>query len=650
MNDEFNFDNEIIEISSDPQEVAVDFEEKTEPTTGKEKKKKEKKDNIFKRFSNWFKELDKKKKIIFISVSSLVFLLIVGLVVYLILSNKKDEVKEDVVFESENYKYDNGTLIFLDNDKEIGKYECTIKDKDKCFVAYLDNEKDTFDHPTNVDKDDKTIDKRSQIYFKKYVFINDDNKVILYNIKDKKNEEKLTSVKAYDTEENYVVVSDKDKKFGVILFKDDSYDYQINAYYDYLGIVDTKDLLLVSKTGEKERIIDINNKQLSKEFNASIKSANKSYISAVSNGKKYNLYSYNYEELLSGYDYISFHDEYIGLVKDSKLYFVDENLNKMNEEGIKLTSNNYNLVNKYNKSNKLVSSDVSYKVTINKDNLSVDFGEEENIVINKYEGAVSANYPYINYFDGYLYFYSDQEKTESIGKYECKNKNKLTSPGDSLSNCTLYGNADGVTGIYNNNFVFITDNSSMSNSKTVSVYSINEKKTKVTYSELSTINKAYVSNNIKSYYTDNMYIMAKNTKGNYGVVKITSSDVEKVLSFNFKNITNKNDYYLLESSDSKFSIVDKDFKELVPTQDYIDVVGDYAVAIKDNKLNLYLYKSTTSPILTNSLAITSKDYKNAYKITIGTSIVITIDGKNYSYKLDGTKIDDVEPVTSEPGE
>ena len=322
----------------------------------------------------------------------------------------------------------------------------------------------------------------------------------------------------------------------------------------------------------------------------------------------------------------------------------------MNEEGIKLTSNNYNLVNKYNKSNKLVSSDVSYKVTINKDNLSVDFGEEENMVINKYEGAVSANYPYINYFDGYLYFYSDQEKTESIGKYECKNKNKLTSPEDSLSNCTLYGNADGVTGIYNNNFVFITDNSSMSNSKTVSIYSINEKKTKVTYSELSTINKAYVSNNIKSYYTDNMYIMAKNTKGNYGVVKITSSDAEKVLSFNFKNITNKNDYYLLESSDSKFSIVDKDFKELVPTQDYIDVVGDYAVAIKDNKLNLYLYKSTTSPILASSLDITSKDYKNAYKITIGTSIVITIDGKNYSYKLDGTKIDDVEPVTSEPGE
>ena len=89
MNDEFNFDNEIIEISSDPQEVAVDFEEKTEPTTGKEKKNKEKKDNIFKRFSNWFKGLDKKRKIIFISVSTLVFLLIVGLVVFLILRNKK---------------------------------------------------------------------------------------------------------------------------------------------------------------------------------------------------------------------------------------------------------------------------------------------------------------------------------------------------------------------------------------------------------------------------------------------------------------------------------------------------------------------------------------------------------------------------------
>lgn len=642
MNDEFNFDNEIIEISAD-NESNVEFQD---TTSSGSKKKKEKKDNIFKKFINWFKGLDKKKKIIFISVSSLIFLILIGLIVFLILNNKEEVKEEDVVFETENYKYDNGTLIFLDNDKEIGKYECTIKDKDKCFVAFLDNEKDTFDHESNIDKDDKKIDKRSKIYLKKYVFINDDNKVLLYNIDTKKIEEKLSSVKAYDTEDDYVVVSDKDKKFGVILFKDDSYEYQINAYYDYLGIVDTKNLLLVSKTGDKERIIDINNKQLSKEFSATIKNANKSYISALANGKKYNLYSYNYEELLSGYDYIGFYEDFIGLVKDDKLYFVDNNLNKMNEEGIKLTSNNYNKVNKYNKSNKLVSSDIAYEVTINKDNLSISYGEDQVLVINKYEGAVSSNYPYISYFDGYLYFYSDQEKTEVVGKYECKNKNKLTSENDSLSNCSIYANNDGVTGIYNNNFVFIVDTNSMSSNKSVSIYSISEKKNKVTYNELSTLNKSYVSDNIKSYYTDNMYILAKNTKGNYGVVKITSNNVEKVLSFNYKNITEKNGYYLLESVDSKYSIVNSSFEEQVPTQDYIDIVGEYAVSIKDKKLNLYLYKSSTSPILESDLIVSSTDYKNSYKINIGTMIVITIDGKNYSYELNGKKIEDVKPVDS----
>ena len=646
MNDEFNFDNEIIEIGSEEKDTRVMFNPEDTTKSKKKKAKKEKKDNIFKKFSNWFKGLDKKKKIIFITITSIVVILIICLIVFLVLNNK-EEAKEDIVFESDNYKYDNGTLIFLDNNKEIGKYECIDKDKDKCYVAYLDNEKDTFDHASNVDKNDKVINKRSKIYLKKYVFVYDDNKIFLYNIDKKKKEEKLTSIKAYDTEEDYVVVSDKDKLYGVILFKDDSYEYQINAYYDYLGIVDTKDLLLVSKTDDKERIIDINNKQLSKEFSGTIKGASKEYISAITSGKKYNLYSYNYEELLSGYDYISFHDEYIGLVKDSKLYFVDSNLNKMNEEGIKLTNSDYNLINKYNKSNKLVSSSVSYKVTVNEDNLSIDYNDDENIVINKYEGAVSANYPYISYFNGYIYFYSDQEKTDNVGKYECKNKNKLTSVSDTLDNCSIYGSTDGVTGIYNNNIVFISDNSSMSTDKTIYVYSITDKKNKVTYRELSILDKSYVSNNIKSYYTDNMYIIAKNTKGNLGVIKINSNDIEKKVAFNYKSITSKGSHYLLESTDSKYSIVDKDFIEVVPTQDYIEIVNNYAVSIKDNKLNLYnLEYTNTTPLLSSSLDITSKDYKNAYKISIGSNIVITIDGKEYKYDLKGTKIEDtVEDTT-----
>lgn len=643
MNDDFNYDNEIIEVGTG-EDVTVSFDEELNKALKEEEKPtktKRKMKNPFKTFLKWFKNLPKKKKIIFISVSGVVLLLLIGLIVFLVLNNKEKDKPKDVVVLEDNFRYDNGTLIFLENKKEIGKYECIDKDVKKCYIAYLDNESDTFDHESNVDEKGNILKKRSQIYLSNYVFVYDDGKILLYNIKDKKVEEKLESIKTYNTEKDYVVVEDKDNKFGLIEFSDDTFTFVINAYYDYLGIINTKDLLLVSETNKKQRIIGIDNKQLSKEFSITIKNANKEYISAQS-GNKYNLYSYNFEELLSGFDYISFHDSYISLVKDSKLYFRDNKLNKMNEEGIALTNDTYNKVNKYNEKKKLDSSEVSYEVTINADNISVLYGEEENEIISKYEGAVSANYTYMNYFNSKLYFYSDEEKENLIGTYECKNKNKLTGENASLNNCNVYASSEGVSGIYNNNFVFINDNSSISEKKNITLYSLTEKKNKASYTEIKFINNGNVGTNINHYYTEGLYVIAKSSsKNSYGIIKLENTSAKNIIAFSYKNIATNNNYYVLENNDGKFSIWNDNFSKISDEFEYVELLKDFYVGINDKKLNVYRYQTTTNKVLESDIVLPSTDYKNAYTITISDKIIIKVGDEEYKYDiLTGKKIID----------
>ena len=102
--------------------------EKVEEPLGK--KKKEKKP------SKWSK-LSKKAKIIII-VSAVVLLIVVVLLLWLFVfkkDNKQNEYKEpSVVLEKENYKYVDGKLIFLDqNKKELGSYECKNKNENLCY-------------------------------------------------------------------------------------------------------------------------------------------------------------------------------------------------------------------------------------------------------------------------------------------------------------------------------------------------------------------------------------------------------------------------------------------------------------------------------------------------------------------------------------
>jgi len=629
MND-FDYENEIIEISDDAQGLEneiLNFEEpKIESPKKNNKSLKEKWNN-----------LSKRNKIIIIVSAVVVLLSIIGLVLYFVVfknDDAKNNVEENIVVEKDNYRYENGKLVFLNKkDKEIGTYTCKTKDSEKCFVTRIDYSNDLFDRTKNVDKKGNEIEKTSQIYLDNYVFVTDEEKVVLYNIDKKETELELKSIKSYSTEKDLVVIEDEDNKFGLIEITEEGFEYLIRCSYDYLGIVNTKINYLVAKDKDETYIIDSEGKKLSDNINNEIKSVNEEYIVAKSKDS-YNLYSYDYEELISDYDYIGIHDKVISLVKGNRLFLVNNNLSKLYEDGIRLENQNYVKEYVYD-NNKLIETKKSYDIKVVGNIATITIGNEDT-EINIAEGDVSSSLSYVNYFDGKLYFYSDEEKQDLLGTYTCKNKNELLSGESTLNKCHLFSNESGVSGIYNNEYVFIYDNESINDAKYY-LYSIKEKKTKGTYSSIEFVNADELSNNIKQNYTSSSFVIAKaatgNNKGNFGVLEINSDRVSGKVEFKYESIKKEKNNYLLINVDKSYSIYDSSFKKISNEFAYIELFDEYYVGINSGRLNVYRYN--------NTLGILQKDLEckdNKFTIDFSNGFALTIGGKTYKYDKDGKEI------------
>lgn len=626
MND-FNFDNEIIEISSDDTETTPKFEEVVEEKTKKIKKPK-------RSLKGKWNDLSKKNKVIIIILSVLMVLLVIGLALYFVFRKDEEEkpIEEPVILEKDNYRYENGKLVFLDkNEKEIGTYECGDKDTEKCYVAKLNYSNDTFDRIKSVTETGEEIEKNSQIYLDNFVFVYDKGQISLYNISTKESELELKTIKTYGTDKNLVVIEDTDSKYGLIEITEEGYEYLIRCSYDNLGIVNSDLAYLVAQDKDEHYIVDSTGKKLSKNINADISSVNDKYIVAVQN-KTYNLYSFEYEELLSDYDYISLHDGVIALIKSNRLYLVNDDLNKLHEDGIRLENKDYVKKYVYDVNNKLVETKKSYEIELKDNKAIITIGKDVK-EINLAEGEASSKLNYMSYFDGKLYFYSDEEKDDVIGTYTCTNKNNLVNGESTLDNCSLYSNENGISGIYNNEFVFIYDNASKDDAKYY-LYNIKEKKTKGTYSSIEIVNNSEMSSNIKQNYTSSSFVIAKSAtgdnKGNYGVLEINSEKVAGKVGFKYESITKVKDYYLLINIDKSYSIYNTSFKKISNEFDYIEIFDKYYVGITDNKLNVYAYDNALG-ILETDLSVTS----NKFTIDFTNGFDITIDDVTYSYDKDG---------------
>ena len=635
---EFNYDNEIIEISSDTNELEKLYEEPVNKSPKKAPKKSIK--------DKW-NDLSKGTKIGIIIGGVLLFLIIFGIIIYLVFFNnvnKEDKPEEEpVILEKDNYRYEDGVLVFLDkSDKSIGTYECIDKDTEKCYVAKLDYSKDMFERIVNVYENGEEVIKNAGIYYNNFVFVYDEGKISLYNIDTKEKDLELKSIKTYATEENLVVIEDEDSKYGIIKITEEDYDYLFRCSFDNVGIINADLVYSVVLDKDKTYIVDRDGRRISKNIDDTIMSASKEYI-VGKNDTVYSLYNYENEELLSDYDYIKEMDGIITLAKDNRLYLRDNVLNKLYEDGIRLENNDYVKKYVYDKNNRLIDTKKSYEIELNENNVIVKIGEDTK-EINTLNGIISSKLEYVSYYGDKLYFYGDEEKTEVLGTYTCTNKNNIENEEDTLDKCYMYENELGISGIYNNEYVFIYDNENNEDIKYY-LYSLKENKAKGTYSSLEILDKSELGAQSKLINTQSSFIIAKsasgNNKGNFGVLEINSEKVQGKVNFNYISIAKEKDYYVLQNINNNYSIYNNEFTKISNDFSYVKLYENYYVGISNNKLNVYSYDRTLS-ILEKDIEIND----TSYDITFDNGFIITIGANTYKFDSSGNEIKDV-PSTEE---
>ena len=633
------------------------------------KKKKSKKPGKLK--AKWDK-LSKKQKILTIVLASIILILIIVLIVVLVPKTKSKKTntpkKKDVIVLKDNYRYENGTLVFLDkNDKDIGKYECKNQDQELCYVAYMEDEK-YIDKVKIIDKEGNPVLQRSPIIDNNYVFIYDNEKdakrekIILYDIKKKEKLDDYSSVKM--ATKDLLILKNTDDAYGVIKLTEDKIDKIIDFKYDYLSFYnDPAHTYYMINDGGRNYLIDERSNPISKAIPMNIVDFNDKYIIGVDETSNYYLYDYNgkleYEE---PYQYIKFYEEYVALIKDNQIYLRFYDKKKLNEVGIPITLKYpyYMGVNIVDEDNKVVEEYVPFTIIKNDSNVTVTI-DKTTTVINFKEAQISRDTDYINYFDGVLYIYSDLDKTNKLAEYKCNNSNVISNNDTTFKNCyvasdtakqdndmTFYGST-GTIPIINNRYIFIQDNpSSVSDTnRTIALYDLADKKI---LSRYLTVNSNLNSETDKPTYTSetSVNIIAQNRSGKYGVIVIRSNtNPGSIIPFNYSSIENIGNYYLAYDG-SNYTLFDMSGQDLLTNKKisnkirgynakyikvlegntyhiynyqgekltskgfkYIELYDYYYVGISsDNKLNIYNYDKQTieTPLIKDTIQLVKDKY------------------------------------------
>lgn len=668
--------NEIIELNSDEEEdVLEDDNIENEPVVDQKlEKKKQKKEN--KLVCAW-KQMSKKKKIILIVILSLIIILVVGLILFFALH--KEQAGPSVILQEDNYRYENGKLVFLNKDKnEIGTYECEHKDENLCYVAYYKDE-DNLDIDVYKNEDDSSYLKRSLIYKDNFVFITDtsDNKntnAKLYNIKTNSVDGEYAFIKNYG---DYVIVS-KDDKYGILEFESEKAITKVNMDYDFLGYYPSdENIIFKDKTGYG--IMDVDKKIYVSKIKEQIRSYTKDLIVAASDSN-YIVYDYSGKKVsLMDAEYIKIVSDYILLINDKKLYVYDLDYNLLNMDGLQLETQDYNNIIVVDKNGEVKETKRAFEFNVDGDSVKIKINDNE-FSINVNEAKINNNLAYIKYSDNKLYFYSDKEKTKSLGKYNCQNANNVSKDDIVFNNCFLAkesklierkSNGDlGYLPIYNDRFVFIQDEQTGSSSRNIVFYDLKMDKVLSNYTE---VDAGYYNKNgfVNMASSDNAIIIARKQNGIVLAFKITSNGVETIIKSNynateikylneyllakyndgtyhlFKNdgteitknisttseIVNYYNNYIVVKNNDKYQIYNLENGQIISDEfNYVDLNGTYYVGIINKKLNVYNYNSKNK-LLCKDLEIDGDDYPNLYTIKYynASNIIVTIQSKEYSF-------------------
>ena len=632
--------NEIVEIDENEEITNTQYDmEKVIPKKDEKKSKKP---------SKW-SALSKKTKIIIIVSIILVLIIAIVLIYFLVLkkdNNKNDNNDPVVVIEKDNYKYEDGRLIFIDKDKkEIGSYECINKNENLCFVAYFSNE-DNFDVNKKVYENGLPINIRTDIIKDKYVFIYDDEtkekgNVILYDMGSNKKLEEYSLVK--EVKDNYVIVK-KDNDYKLISLDSSLEDISKNTY-DYMGYIEDTNYLVVALNGNY-KLIDFEDKEVSKTVPGNIMSFDDKNIS-VKVGSEYYVYDYSGKVVVNDkYDYIRFANNYIITASGKKLFVYDVNGNRMNIEGIRITSDSYNTKLIFNDNLRQVGKEEAFNVVVSSNIMRIEYGEDYT-KINLSDGIVSKNIPYISYFAGKLYFYSDEEKTNLIGSYKCEYANDTDESTKELHNCFIAKESNiftpdkevknGYLPIYNNNYVFISDTKSPNANDNIILWDLKNNKKLATYKSVDA--GFHDTENVVNFITTGgTQVVAKNTSDSYGLINIQTSKVNGIIPFKDQddakliNVSFKllQDNYLVKRSDETYHLYNKKGNEIASKVSTKYEIVEYKYNhLKVKNSDKYLIYDLNGKIV-------SDEFKNIF---MENNFYLSIDSSNilHVFKYDSKK-------------
>lgn len=676
-----------VEVLSDIDEENVIEEDKKEKES-KSKKKKVKKFR-FNPISFWLK-LSVIKKVI--SVIPLVLFIIVGLI-FLLKDDKKPtkEKTKDIIVEADNYRYKNGTLVLLGSDKkELGTYECVNKDEKKCFVAYQSNEDDFSGNIYQKETGEK-LNFRSKIVNDNYVFIVDNKKgalddIILYSLKSKSKIDEYKLVKQYNANKNIVILKDKDSKYGVLDLSEDTPKTLINFVYSFAGITDNEmgaKYLVVAKN-DKYYVSDYAEKLVSGGVSNYIVEYNDNFIVSKDSDGKYKIYDYDAKQLKEGsYLYIKLCSDYYALVLENGLYVYDKNGIKYNEIPIGLTSTNYNKLHVFDANNQLISSDVAFEMAVEDDYVSITRGKAIDALSIK-EADANKYHKILSYYNGILYFYKNETKTSLLGKYTCKNKN---TPGE-FDHCTVsvssaFSNNDltnnvktGYLQLINGRYIFIKDTLSTGG---IYLYDLAQNKKLGPYIDVESYDLVSEQEGYKNI--NGAYVIAKNTKNLYGLLRINNQSVDVALGFDYPEMEKEGDYFLVKNGNGKYVLYNNGINPVTKeldnkivsyndnylttkstngyniykhdaskvdenTYSYIKLESSYYIGIINNNLGIYKYNNPGVNLLQSNVPIKSSEgikYNTLYKVSasqLGYEVVITDaeHDKTYLFNLEGVEI------------
>ena len=607
-----NKENIKIKVEEEKPNEIVEIDENEEITTtqydlpiASDKKRTPKK-------SGGHSRLSRKTKIAIIVGLIILLLVAIGLIIYFVIKGNNSgteiekPIEEVVIVEKDNYRFQNGKLILKEDNNDIGEYTCKNNNDLLCYVAYFSNE-DKFDVTEKVYETGIRIQNRSDIYKKNYVFIYDnedkeDGNIILYDISNAKSLGEYKLVKEVNNE--LAIVKDLDDNYYVLSFGDDVTKL-VEKPYDYIGYISSTENLVVSSNNNYQ-LLDMKGEEATKEVPGEIKNFDQNNMSVSIENMDY-VYNYDGEKVIDkGFDYIRFTNEYIIGALNKKLYVYDSEGMPMIIDGIRISSNKYNTKLVYNTELKQTGREVAFDAFVTGTNMRIEYGEDYTL-INLNEGNFSKSLKYINYIQGKLYFYSDEDKTNLIGTYSCKNENVVDTDTKELTNCyvgkesnILKSNdvSNNYLPIYNKRFVFINDVDSTKRGSIV-LYDLVNSKDKASYQKVDA--GYHKENDIVFVDTAGTIVAAQNTSDSYGVINIGTSDVTSVIKFrddsdkdNIKNnveIKYLDNNLLVKRSDSTYHLYDTKGKYLTngltTSNEIVKLFDKYVMVKSGNKYLIY---------------------------------------------------------------